>query len=389
MKIKHFEANSFSEALGLVKKEMGEDAIILSSEQRKGRRPAVVVTAAVDYDADDKTMNSEFRIQNSEQKTNNIKQRIQNSVTPPSDFKTILSSNLPESDSQNLSSVMEELGRLRESIECMRSSGYELTLPHDKKIIRQFLIERAIGEEFALSLCKKADSLNEIPSLITTNIKTRQQLITDKKAVMLIGPTGVGKTTTIAKLSACAVRDGKSAAIVSLDTYRIGAIEQMRIYARIMGIPMDIAATVNELRQSLAKYSSKDIIFIDTTGRNPSEESYINEIKHICDTGFSIEVHLLMSVNSDYDFMAASHKHYSKIPIDSIAFTKTDEAVRFGSLYNLSLLYNKPIAYITTGQKVPGDIEFPSDERIAEMILKTVTSNERRVTSKSSDTLTL
>ncbi|MBI4688380.1 MAG: flagellar biosynthesis protein FlhF [Nitrospirae bacterium] len=357
MKIKKFDANTFSEALGLVKKEMGEDAIILSSEERKGGKRGVTVTAAVDYDA-----------QNTEHRTLNTEHRTQN--TDITGFKSVLSSEMPVARPSDISYVMEELSRLRESIESMRSSGYELALPHEKKGIRQFLIERAIGEEFALSLCKKADNLNEIPSLITTDIKTRQQLINNKKAIMLIGPTGVGKTTTIAKLAACAIKDGKSAAIVSLDTYRIGAIEQMRIYARIMGIPMDIAASVNELRQSLAKYSGKDIIFIDTTGRNPSEESYINEIKHICDTGFSIEVHLLMSVNSDYDFMAESHKHYSKIPIDCIAFTKADEAVKFGSIYNLSVLYKKPIAYITTGQRVPGDIELPSNERIAEVILK-------------------
>jgi len=359
MRIKKFEAKDFSEALALVKKEMGEGAIILSSETRNGLRRKVVVTAAVDHDMD-------LTIQNTEVKG-------QNTQTPR---PLNISNSLPQYQHADIASLREEIGRLRKSIEYMRNMGYEISLLPEKKIILQFLRERSVSEEFALALCKKANNLDEIPSLIASDIKIHGSLIEEKKRIMLIGPTGVGKTTTIAKLSAHALKKGKSVAIVNLDTYRIGAIEQMRIYSKIMGIPMHIASNMDEVGNALSKYADRDIIFIDTTGKNPTEETYINEIRRICDRGFFIEVHLLISVNSDYNFMLKAHNYYSRVPVDYIAFTKVDEAVRYGSIYNLCVLYQKPVVYITTGQKVPGDIEFPSGKEIADLVLRQDSSGE-------------
>ena len=349
MKIKKFKAKNFADALELVKKEFSEDAVILSTEEKKGIKPFVELTAAVDYDMEYKSQESGVRSQESETE---IFQR-------------------PDSSIEGIKS---EIEILRETIENMRNDGYEISLPPKKRKILSFLRERSIREGFALNLCGKADDLNDIPSLISADIKIKESGISNggcKKAVMLIGPTGVGKTTTIAKLSALAIKDGKRVGIINLDSYRIGALEQKRIYSRIMGIPLSIVSNANELKNSFSKFAEdRDIIFIDTTGRNPSDESYITQMTEICKTDIPLELHLLMSANCDNEFMIEAYRFYTKLPIDYVALTKVDEAVRFGSLYNFLLTYRKPVAYITTGQNVPGDIEFATVDRLANLILE-------------------
>lgn len=365
MKIKRFKAKNFSEALELVKKELGEDAVVLSTEEKKGLRSFVEVTAAIDY---------------------GNQEGINTENTQASARKIVDSNHSPVSEIP-INEIKTEIERLRETIEVMKNNGYNIALPEKKRMMLNFLRERAIREEFALRICERSRDINDIPTLITDDINiNRLQDSEDperqnkrKKAVMLIGPTGVGKTTTIAKLAAKAIKDGKRAAIINLDTYRIGAPEQIRIYSRILGIPLAIASNSGELKKSiLSFFQTKDIVFIDTTGRNPANKKYINDIEDVINSttleqnhlNFSFELQLLMSANSDDEFMINAYKYYKKLPINYLAFTKIDEAVRFGQIYNLLLVYQKPVAYITTGQAVPDDIEFINSTKLAAIILQ-------------------
>lgn len=391
MKIKKFKARNFSEALEMVKQELGGDAVILSNEEKKGLRPYVEITAAVDYDIEPLRKNTQYKndgsgvslllsgkrnIKDGPKKPTAAEEKKMPESRPEKEEPVSgnLDKRLPDNLSGKLSDnlaqeIKAEITKLRETIEGMKNNGYELTLPAKKKMMLNFLKERSVHEEFALRLCEKTRSLDDIPSLVSADIKVREAG-TGSKAVMLIGSTGVGKTTTVAKLSANAIREGKRAAIINLDTYRIGAIEQLRIYSRIMGIPLAIASNASELRNSLSNFSKdRDVIFIDTIGRNPMNEAYIKDMREMCQTGVPTEVHLLMSANSDDRFMVEAYKAYRKLPIDYIAFTKVDEAVRFGALYNLMLVYQKPVAYLTTGQTVPNDLEFTTVDKLTNMIL--------------------
>ncbi len=385
MKIKKFKAKNFTEALKLVKKELSDDAVILSTEEKKGVRPFVEVTAAVDYDvekaskpkgqaalnenkqslppvpdSDVAAPNHEAQIKYLKSEISNIKSEMS---TPPSNDVRDLIIRLTED-------IKDEVEGLRDTILDMKSVGYEMSMVPKKKMILHFLKERMIREEFALLLCEKAKDIDEIPSLIVSDIKIRDPL-SGRKAIMLIGSTGVGKTTTVAKLAGHAIKEGKKAAIINLDTYRIGAVEQARIYSRIMGIPLANASNNAELKSSLARFSeTRDIVFIDTTGRNPMDTEYIESLSELDYSEIPIEMHLLVNANCDDGFMTEAYKNYRKLPINYLGFTKIDEAIKYGSLYNLLLTYRKPIAYLTTGQKVPNDIEFATVERIANLILK-------------------
>lgn len=351
MKIKKFKANNFSEALSMVKKELGDDAVILSSSQiKEDKKSFVEVLAAVEYDNESfGKLDPIATLKDSISRDQNIHKKDKK-VTDDFDLKS-------------------EIKSLRNMIEEMRNRGYGLSLPVDKMEIFHFLKERNIFEEFAFRICEKAQDIEEVPGIILSDLKECQKAVDEQRIIMLIGATGVGKTTTIAKLAARAIRSGKRISIVSLDTYRIGAIEQMRIYARIMGVPFEIVSDIKALNNVLKKHSDKDNIFIDTTGRNPLDEDYVEGIKAICQDR-SIQTHLLLSLNSNSEFLIESYKYYSKVPVDLIAFTKADEAVRFGSIYNMSILYKKPVAYVTTGQSVPDDIEFPELEELSILALK-------------------
>jgi len=352
MKIKKIRAATFREALVLVRKELGEDAMILSSDDRKNGRAYVEVTAAVDYD----NMSSG-----------------QAAVSSPF-----------ISDRSHVNDMVElkkEITGLKESIEMMQARGFEIKVPEDMKKAYRFLRERSISEEFAFKLLERATSINDIEGLMSediksfatfnksANVKLDGSESGSERVIMLIGPTGVGKTTTTAKLASRAIREGKKVAIISLDTYKIGAAEQIRIYSRMIGIPLDIVSDAEGFKKSVNRFSDKDLIIVDTAGKNPGDPKYIKDLNEVCNAGMHVETHLLFSASSDGDFLADTHRHYGGLPIDSIAFTKTDEAVKLGSIYNLSCLYKKPVAYITNGQTVPGNIEFVDSMNLTNLIL--------------------
>ncbi|MCX7792866.1 MAG: flagellar biosynthesis protein FlhF [Thermodesulfovibrionales bacterium] len=353
MKIKRFRAKSFSEALELVKKELGEDAVVLSTEEKKGIIPSVEVVAAIDYD-DPSENYKNFSSQI------NKKPDLNNSLEP---------------EASEIRQLLSEIAYLKDSINELKRYGYELTLPEKKREIFNYLRERAIRDEFSLRLCNRVSTKEELLRQISMDLKIKRTVF-NRRAIMLIGPTGAGKTTTIAKLAWIAISQGQKAALLSLDTYRIGAMEQIRIYSRIMGIPLLVVSGVEELKEGLEKFSSRDTVLIDTTGRSPSDRRYISQLSSIITElknlpgDFSLELHLLISSNSDESSMIEAYNHYRELPINCIAFTKVDEAVRFGHLYNIYLTYQKPVAYITTGQTVPDDIKFPDQRELASLFLR-------------------
>lgn len=360
MRIKKFTARTFSEALEMVKKELSQDAIILSTEEKKGLRPRVEVTAAIDYD--DETPES-IRDQ-----AEGIKALPPHALPYNTSYGSSAPRNPVPPPDGAVDELKQEVGKLRSLLEGMKNNGYELSLPAKKRAVLNFLRERSIRDEYALRLCDKTSELSEVPLMMSADIRVKREAGT-RKAVMVIGPTGVGKTTTIAKLAAEAVKAGRKAALINLDTYRIGAAEQVRIYARILGIPLATATNAAEFRSCLIKFAeSRDVVFIDTTGRNPKDEAYITELAEMCKGEAPLELHLLMSANTDDECMIQAYHAYRNLPIDYISFTKIDEAVRFGSLYNLLLTYQKPVAYLTTGQRVPGDIEHATVSRLASLI---------------------
>jgi len=189
------------------------------------------------------------------------------------------------------------------------------------------------------------------------------------KMVAFVGPTGVGKTTTIAKIAAeYALRRGQKVALVSLDTYRLGAVDQLRIYGEIMEVPFEVAGGKEDLRRIVASHSDKDLILIDTTGRSHQDKDYSGQLKEIFDAVGGVEIHLVLSVTTQEKLFNATYHQFSPIGVDRVLFTKLDEGLSFGSLFNFSVRNRLPISYFTSGQRVPEDLEVARPERVISLI---------------------
>ena len=191
-----------------------------------------------------------------------------------------------------------------------------------------------------------------------------------KKIIMLIGPTGVGKTTSLAKLGAIfALRESKKVAFITIDTYRIAATEQLKKYAEIMRIPLHVVSDQKQFK-SVIENEKADIILVDTSGRSYRNELKISEIKSYADQiDYDFEKILCVSASTKKDDVNSIFNAFEKINYNSVMITKVDETSFVGNIINVADTYNKPISYFTTGQEVPNDIDVADPEKIVNMMV--------------------
>lgn len=190
------------------------------------------------------------------------------------------------------------------------------------------------------------------------------------RSICLIGPTGVGKTTTIAKLAAALkLRQKLQVGLITIDTYRIAAVDQLRTYANIIGVPLKVVLTPAELAAALHEMRHLDTVLIDTAGRSPSDDLKLNELAGFIQAANPTEVHLVLSSTCTQQAMEAALAKFSAVRVDQIIFTKLDEAVSFGVLLNVARKASKTLSYLTTGQDVPDHVEVGQPRRLAKLIL--------------------
>ena len=184
-----------------------------------------------------------------------------------------------------------------------------------------------------------------------------------------VGPTGAGKTTTISKIAADLIyRQKKKVALVSLDTFRVGGIEQLQIYGDIMGVPVETAQDRPGLKECMKRHSDKDVVLIDTMGRCHRDHNYSAQLSKVFEGLGEMETHLVLSVVSNEKQFMKSYKQFSPLGINRVLFTKIDEGLNFGSMVNFSLRTRLPLSYLTTGQRVPEDIEVAVQDRVIRLI---------------------
>lgn len=191
-----------------------------------------------------------------------------------------------------------------------------------------------------------------------------------RKVVALVGPTGVGKTTTLAKLAAnFRLRDGLRVGLITVDTYRVAAVEQLRTYAELIDLPMCVVTQPTELPRALDQLKNVDLVLIDTAGRSPKDDVRIQELRDVLSAGPIDEVHLVLSLASGLPVLKTAATNFQSLGITSLMLTKLDEATGYGSVVNVAWQLKTPISYITTGQNVPDDIEPAQRTRLARLIL--------------------
>ena len=191
-----------------------------------------------------------------------------------------------------------------------------------------------------------------------------------RRVVALVGPTGVGKTTTVAKLAAnFKLGQGLKAGLVTVDTYRIAAVEQLRTYAEIIDLPLAVANSPGEMRRSMDQLGDVDLVLIDTAGRSPRDEVKIRELGEFLQAAQPDEVHLVLSAVAGERSLRAAVDRFAVAHADRLILTKLDETDGLGGVLGVIGQANRPVSYITTGQGVPDDIEPADRARLARLIL--------------------
>ncbi|HEY8342157.1 MAG TPA: flagellar biosynthesis protein FlhF [Calditerricola sp.] len=187
---------------------------------------------------------------------------------------------------------------------------------------------------------------------------------------VFVGPTGVGKTTTLAKLAAEQVlKHRRKVAFVTADTYRIAAVDQLRTYANILNIPLEVVFSADDLRKALAKLADCDRIFLDTAGRNYRNASFVEELKTLLAPAASCATHLVLSLTTKYEDVKAIVANFLPLSIRAVIFTKADETSSYGALLNVAGEFGLPTAYVCCGQNVPDDIWPATPARIAHLLV--------------------
>lgn len=377
MKIKKIIASSMPEAMKKIKEELGKDAIILASKEVKPpgllrlfRKKRIEVTAAIDTNPITKAKGRQIN-------------RIQDEQPIINQNPTVKEKRTNQIESET-SYIMEEIKHLQQLLET-NAFDSKHNLPPVLERIYQYLLSQEVTEELAMDFTQQVQTIPNIDEYNDRElIKSLQQIMNDRlskvsfnprsskgKVLQFVGPTGVGKTTTIAKIAAnTLLKDKKTVAFITADTYRIAAVEQLKTYAKILDVPLEVVYTVEDYQQALQKLSSYDYIFVDTAGRNYREERYIKDLQqYISSTNFPHQLFLVLSLTAKAEDITYIYECFKPLHIKHLIFTKVDETETFGSLLNVPLTNEVGIAYLTNGQDVPDDLLTPTPETITEMIL--------------------
>jgi len=297
---------------------------------------------------------------------------------------------MPVASSVALIGLSEEMGSLKEMvIELVKETRAQRApqIPEDLFEHYVHLIQNEVAEELAGEIVRNLQS-SVRPEHLKNGVFMREKLVeqlermlpvagpivrtkaTGAHVVALIGPTGVGKTTTIAKLAAnLKLRERRRVGLITIDTYRIAAVDQLKKYADIIGSPLRVVASPEDLRSAIAAMSDCEFVLIDTAGRSPTDALKLSELKSFLTAARPDEVHLVLSSTASQACIESAIARFSEVRVDKIIFTKLDEAVHVGVVFNVIRKVNKSLSYVTTGQDVPDDIEVGRGRRLAQLIL--------------------
>ncbi|QUH20819.1 flagellar biosynthesis protein FlhF [Alkaliphilus sp. B6464] len=377
MKVKKFYGVDNHDVITKVKSELGSNAVILHQRKVKPKgifgflkKSVVEVVAAIEENEIATTMTNITNMAKAQEinlrERATLKSKDKELQMEINDIKSMLGTVVNQMQSINLSKATDDLNSKKNSY------------------IYNVLRENEIDEELINELLNNCDiDINDlemkdketikkilaqiIPTTINNNIDF------NSKVIFFVGPTGVGKTTTIAKIAAnYNLEKGLNVGLISADTYRIAAVEQLKVYSDILNIPLEVIYSPKEIHAALDRLSNSDIIMIDTAGRSHKNSEHVDELALLLNEVKNKSVYLVISSTTKNSDLKDILKTYSFIDGYKIIFTKLDEVSTYGPILNIAMREPEYISYVTTGQSVPDDIEVVTSNKILDMLLKEI-----------------
>ncbi len=385
MIIKKYTAKTEKEAIEAAKKELGENIVIMNVKNTKkkgvlGIFGATVVEVTVALESENERSVPVFP----------AKKETTGPIVPDSvwDKKPLLmkENSTENEEEETRKAIVEKLDGLQSLLQQQLKMTEEEKKDEVKeekvseetmtfiKLLYNTMIENEVSDKYANELIDEIER-NGKPDMqmdfVLSNVYQKMILKFGKakliqasekkpKLIYFIGPTGVGKTTTIAKIaSKFCVEEKKKIALLTADTYRIAAAEQLRTYANILEVPFRVIYTPEEIVQSVEEFKNLDYILVDTSGhshQNQEQKEAILEFLNATDDSLEKEVFLVVSATTKYRDLIRIADSYKSVKDYKIIFTKLDETTALGNLYNLRLYTGAPLSYVTCGQNVPDDI---------------------------------
>lgn len=398
MIIKKFTAKTENDAINNAKKELGDGVVVMNVKKIKPKgffallRPQLTeVTVALEEESEKYTsavsaINQVIASSQNKALQNDMPDRTVTALKQEAEEKK--ESSAIEEKLDSLQSLLaQQLKKPEEEAEKEEEPAEETETEKFMKLLHTTMLENEVDEQYAKEIMDEIAQVNKpnIPfDYALANIYQKMILKFGKpssvtpakkgpKVVFFIGPTGVGKTTTIAKIAShFCVDEKKKVALLTADTYRIAAAEQLRTYANILEVPFRIIYGEEDLVSCLEEFSEYDYILIDTTGhshQNDAQKDSMCKLIHSIDEKAEKEIYLVLSATTKYKDLISIADSYEDIADYKLIFTKLDETTTLGSLFNMKLYTGAPLSYVTCGQNVPDDIEEFNPQKIVKRLL--------------------
>lgn len=388
MKMKKYNAPSIAEAMKLIRADLGDDAVILNSKvvvDKKFfglvKKKSFEVVAGIDK----VEAKPAFPPLQDLQLLKPIVQAPATVSVKETEQKVLKKASLEE-DSAITNELKKEIADLKSIMQSLHRQSIQSKYPDELLHFIDYLKQQELNEELITQISdelfvhiENIDAIDfETFQAVTERVLERKLrdveiggVSYDRTYINVLGPTGVGKTTTIAKMAARAVLEKKKkVGFITTDTYRIAAIEQLKTYAGLLQVPIEIVYSAEDYKAAIEKFAHLDLVFIDTAGRNYKEAKYITDLQRLIKFDEDVQTFLVLSLTSKEQDLDVIIKQFEQIHVEKFIFTKLDETNSIGTMFNLMIKYKKGLAYYTNGQEVPEDIEEPSLEKLFELFFR-------------------